>query len=179
MRATAEQTKVGHYFHYIFLGNITTQNQNTIKRNRNITTRNWNITFNKSTAFWMMPEQISTTRFLQIILDCQLSCHALASAILCSLFTVLSTSRHWNPPLAWMTGAVCYKLARWDHEVVLFSEGTIHPPTTRPYGLATVKYLRNHLLNHSQILNLGLNDQIKGYTCFKWRRRLWKMTSKY
>jgi hypothetical protein len=50
---------------------------------------------------------------------------------------------------------------------LLFSGGTIHPPTARPYGLATVKYLKNHLLDHYQILNLGSNDQIKGYTCFK------------
>ena len=30
-----------------------------------------------------------------------------------------------------------------------------------------VEYLRNHLLDYTQILNLSLDDQTKFYKCFK------------
>ena len=69
------------------------------------------------------------------------------------------------PPI-WKSGKP--QLARWGHEVVLFSEGTIQPPT-QPYGLSKVECLRNNLLDQTQILNLGLDNKAKVYKCFKWR----------
>ena len=35
-----------------------------------------------------------------------------------------------------------------------------------------VEYLSNHLLDHTQILNLDLGDQSKVFKYFKWRRPL-------
>ena len=35
-----------------------------------------------------------------------------------------------------------------------------------------MEYLRNHLLDHTQILNLSLDDQIVFYQILKWRRPL-------
>ena len=59
------------------------------------------------------------------------------------------------------------QLARWGHEVVLFSEGTTHSPhthtPTRPPGLSKVEYLRNQILDHTQILKLDLYDHTKVY----------------
>ena len=45
--------------------------------------------------------------------------------------------------------------------------------------LLKVEYLSNHLLNHSQIFNLSLDDQAIFYKSLKWRQPLMEDDLKY